>query len=402
MNATPQLKVLIAGAGIAGPTLAYWLVRQGIAVTIVERAPAIRTGGYVIDFWGLGYDIAERMGLVPELEERGYHVKHVRIVDHTGRRRGGFPVSAFDRLTNGRYVSLPRSALAAAIYARVEHDVETIFDDSVVGLAEHAGGVDVTFERTAPRTFDLVVGADGLHSSVRACAFGPEDQFERYLGYKVAAFDTLGYRPRDEDVYVMFTEVGQQVGRFAMRGDRTMFLFVLADEDPRADLHDVRAQQALLRRRFGNSGWECPAILDALDASDSLYFDRVSQIHMARWTTRRVALIGDAACCVSLLAGQGSALAMIAAYVLAGELRLARGDPAPAFARYEERLGEFIASKQRAALRFASSFAPRSAWRLYVRNQLSKLLSVPLVAKLAIGRGLVDKVDLPDYAAPVT
>lgn len=394
------MRILISGAGIAGPTLAYWLAHYGLQPTLIETAPRLRTGGYVIDFWGAGFDIADRMGLIPEIMRQGYVAREVRAVNRSGKRVAGFPVDAFSRLTQGRYVSLPRGELAAAIFRRIEGKVETIFGDSVDRIEQTDKSVRVTFEHGRARDFDLVVGADGLHSRVRELAFGPENGFEKYLGYKVAAFAVDGYRPRDELVYVMYTEVGQQVGRFAMRGDRTMFLFTFADEDATAP-SDTQAQKALLRQRFGASGWECPQILDALDNADDLYFDRVSQIRMdprqGLWTRGRVTLIGDAAFCVSLLAGQGSALAMVSAYILAGELHRANGDYAAAFARYHNLFAPFILTKQKAALRFAGAFAPKSRFGLFVRNQIFNLMAIPWVADLAAGRDLSDNIALPDY-----
>jgi 2-polyprenyl-6-methoxyphenol hydroxylase-like FAD-dependent oxidoreductase len=393
------MRILISGAGIAGPTLAYWLVRHGFEVTLVEKAPALRTGGYIIDFWGAGFDVADRMGIVPELVERGYRVQEVRVVGDDGRRVSGFDASVFDRFTAGRFTSLPRGELAATIYARIEREVETLFGDSIRALTGHGDRVHVELASGAARDFDLVIGADGLHSEVRALAFGPESAFERYLGYSVAAFESAGYRPRDEDVYIMHTEVGRQIGRFSMRGDRTMFLFVFADPAGAGEeLHDPAAQKARLRRRFADSRWrETRAILERLDACDSLYFDRVSQIRLDAWSQGRVALVGDAAFCVSLLAGQGSALAMVSAYVLAGELHAAAGNHEVAFARYRERLAPMIAEKQRAAVRFAGSFAPRSTLQLFLRNQVMKLLSIGVVARAAIGRGLRDTIELPAY-----
>ena len=394
------MRVLISGAGIAGPTLAYWLAHYGFQPTIVERAPTLRTGGYIIDFWGAGFDVAERMDLLGEIDSRGYKVRVVKVVNRDGKRVAGLLTDAISEVTGGRFISLPRGDLAATIFGRIENKVETIFGDSVARIDQDERAVRVTFERGAEREFDLVVGADGLHSRVREIVFDREERYEKYLGYMVAAFETGGYRPRDELTYVMYTEVGQQVARFAMRDDRTMFLFTFADQG--AGLAgDLAAQKALLRLRFGNSGWECPRILDRLDGAGDLYFDRVSQVRMdaqpGLWTQGRVTLIGDAAFCVSLLAGQGSALAMVAAYILAGELYRAQGDYARAFARYQELFAPFVRQKQNAALRFRTLFGPKSKSAMFIRNQVMNLVNIPWVARSAFGRDLLDKITLPEY-----
>jgi 2-polyprenyl-6-methoxyphenol hydroxylase-like FAD-dependent oxidoreductase len=397
------MRVLISGAGIAGPTLAFWLSRYGLEPTIVEKAPQLRTGGYIIDFWGLGFDIADRMGLLPDTLRKGYVAREVRIIDPIGKRISGFSVESLSRVVQGRYISLARSDLAACIYRAIEGKVETIFNDSLARIEQTVQGVRVTFATGMVRDFDLVIGADGLHSRVRELVFGPQNQFEKYLGYKVAAFEVGGYSPRDELVYVMYTEVGQQVGRFAMRGDRTLFLFTFAaPEIEGTAIDDIKAQKALLRKRFGESGWECPKILEALDGVKELYFDRVSQVFMGpqtgSWTRDRVTLVGDAAFCVSLLAGQGCALAMTAAYILAGELHRAGPDYATAFARYQERFAPFVLEKQKAALRFAGTFAPKSKFSMFLRNRVMNLMNIPLVADLAAGRDLADNLTLPEYS----
>jgi len=396
------MDILISGAGIAGPTLAYWLLQYGMNPTIVEQAPGLRTGGYVIDFWGAGFDVADRMGLSEEIKNCGYQLQDVRIVNERGERVAGFPAASFARAAGGRFTSLPRGELASAIFRRVQDHAETIFGDSISSIEQSATSVHVMFESGAQREFDLVIGADGLHSRVRSLVFGPQEAFEKYLGYKVAGFEAPGYQPRDELTYVMYTQVGQQVGRFALRGNNTMFLFIF--EDPslgsvRPD--DTNVQKAILGERFGRSGWECPQILQALEHTKELYFDRVSQIRMNSrqdlWTKGRVTLLGDAAFCVSLLAGQGSALAMIAAYILAGELYRSQGNYAEAFSRYQQQFAPFVARKQKAALRFGGSFAPHSRLSLIFRNQIMNLLRIQWIAELALGREFADKIPLLDY-----
>jgi 2-polyprenyl-6-methoxyphenol hydroxylase-like FAD-dependent oxidoreductase len=388
--------VLISGAGVAGPTLAYWLQRAGYAPTIVDHAPALRTGGYVIDFWGLGYDIAERMGLIGEINRIGYHARELRVVGDDGQRLAGFGTRIFDVLTGGRYVTIARSGLSRLLFEAAKLGPDTIFGDEVVGLHEEVDGVQVQFRHTRERRFDLLIGADGLHSKVRQLAFGPERQFDKHLGYAVAAFEASGYRPRDEDVYLMYGQPGRMLGRFTLHDDRALFLFVLANGgNPLPST--LERQKALLHQTYCNDGWEVPHILQELDRTDELYFDSVSQIRMPKWSKGRIALIGDAAFCVSLLAGQGSALAMISAYVLAGELANAGGHYAEAFANYESRLRSFMEMKQKGAERFAGAFAPRTGWGLWFRNQVIRAFAIPGLARFAVGREITDRLPLPNY-----
>jgi 2-polyprenyl-6-methoxyphenol hydroxylase-like FAD-dependent oxidoreductase len=383
---------LISGAGIAGPAAAWWLNAAGWRTTIVERAPALRSGGYVIDFWGLGYDLAERMGLLNSIDQVGYHMRELRVVGDHGQRRAGFGVSVFDELTAGRFITLARTDLSRLIFEATPA-TETLFGDEIAALSNYPDGVEVRFHRAGARRFDLVIGADGLHSQVRRLVFGPEEQFERPLGYAVAAFEAEGYRPRDPDVYVMYGKPGRMLGRFTLHGDRSMFLFLFAhDGDLPGNLSD---QKSLVRSVFQDGAWETGAIIAALERAGELYLDAVSQIVAPSWSKGRVVLLGDAAFCVSLLAGQGSALAIVAAYVLAGEL--AGGDIGNGLANYERLLRPYIELKQAGATRFAGALAPRTHFGMWFRNLVMQALGLPGVSKLAVGREITDRLSLPNY-----
>ncbi|MGA7324432.1 MAG: FAD-binding domain, partial [Rhodomicrobium sp.] len=378
-------RILICGAGIAGPTLAFWLDRYGFEPVLIESAPALREGGYIIDFWGRGFDIAEMMGLQPALMENGYHIKELRIVDDKGRRSGGFTLQSIEKVLQGRYISILRSDLSRLIYGALGGRVRTVFGNTITGIEQDAGGVQVIFAHGKPERFDLVIGAGGLHSPVRNLVFGPKCGYECYLGYYAASFSIGGYPHRDPDAYISYSLPGRQVARYSLRDGRTVFLFVFApDAKVPFDHHDQAAQKALLHERFGSGKWECPGILGALNKADSLYFDAVSQIHMPEWSNGRVALVGDACFCPSLLAGQGSALAMTATYILAGELKKAQGDHAAAFSNYEQLFRPFIERKQQAAARFATSFAPKTRFGIAVRNAVTRLMALPLVARLTM------------------
>ena len=394
------MKIAINGAGIAGPTLAYWLREAGHDVLLIEQAPAFRTGGYLIDFWGLGYDIAERMGLLAQIKELGYQVREVRFVDKRGHKVGGFFVDVIGRVTKGRFTSLRRTDLSAVIHGALR-GVETQFGNSIAGINEQQDGVRVHFDRGPARVVDLLIGADGLHSRVRRIAFGPASQFEVSLGYHVAAFELKGYRPRDELVYVSHAVPGRQVSRFAMRDDTTLFLFVFRDEYLRGTPSAAAADpKSALARVFADVEWECPQILAAMTSVHDLYFDRVSQIRMDRWALGRMALVGDAAACVSLLAGEGTGLGMAEAYELARALQDCDDDHTAAFARYEQRLMPLLKRKQQSAARFASSFVPKTGFGLAMRNVITGLLRIPVIADTFIGRDLRDDFTLPEAYDP--
>jgi 2-polyprenyl-6-methoxyphenol hydroxylase-like FAD-dependent oxidoreductase len=390
--------VLISGAGIAGPTLAYWLARCGFVPTLVERAPRFREGGYMIDFWGVGFDVAEQMNLAPRLREVGYSFNQIKFVDAKGRIRSQFGGNAFRRVLGDRFISLPRGDLAKAIFDTIAGNTEIIFDDSIVSIREDSAGVEVAFERSPPRRFDFAVGCDGLHSIVREIAFGPERKFEKYLDYYATSFLTADYPHRDELAYVSYGAPGRQVSRYALRDKTTAFLFVFARDHPFTSPVAVDQARQIVHETFARDAWiEIPEILERLKRCGHLYFDSVSQIRMPQWSSGRVVLAGDAAYCPSLLAGEGAAFAMAGAYILAGELGRAEGNYGRAFRTYEERFRAFIERKQRAAESFAGSFAPKTRFGLFVRDLVLRSASFPLVSGWLTRRFVSDRFELPDY-----
>ena len=390
------MRIAINGTGVAGPALAWWLRRYGHEPVLFEKAPSLRTGGYIIDFWGVGYDVAERMGLLPALSHEGYVMQALRLLGANGRTVASLNVSTFRALLKDRYVSIARGDLASTIYHSCG-DVQTFFGRSIVGIDEGERSVRVRLSDDSEDEFDVVVGADGLHSQIRSLVFGPEARFEHSLGCYVAAFTLPGYRPRDELTYVSYTVPKRQVFRIGLRDDVTSFLFVFREELLSNLPGSLDERRDALRSVFRAMEWEVPQILARLDLVDDIYFDRVSQIRMDHWSKGRVVLIGDAAACVSLLAGEGTGLAMAEAYVLAGELQRSGGDYATAFREYEAKLRPFLRSKQQAALRMIGFFAPKSVLGMSVRNLAARLSANPLLAQFILGAALRDDFRLPEY-----
>jgi 2-polyprenyl-6-methoxyphenol hydroxylase-like FAD-dependent oxidoreductase len=394
------MRVAINGAGIAGTTLAWWLRRFGHDVLLVEKAPGIRTGGYILDLWGIGYDVAEKMGVLARLQALQYHVEELRMLDRQGRVCGGYPTQVLSRLARNRLLALARSDIAATIHGALDSAVETIFGDSIRTIADDGNRISIGFDRAPSREVDLVVGADGLRSRVRTLAFGSEAKFDHALGCHVAAFELSGYRPRQESIAAIHGAPGRYVSRIPLRDDKTLVFMVFRDEYLAGGIPTNESQRkSALREVFGDMAWECPHILCAMADANDIYFDSVSQIRMERWTKGRVALVGDASACPSLIAGEGAGLAMAEAYVLAGEIHACRGDLVAAFARYEERMRPALVRKQKAAEKMVGEFVPKSALGVAARNFSTLLMRLPVFPELLMGSYLRDAIKLPDYAA---
>jgi 2-polyprenyl-6-methoxyphenol hydroxylase-like FAD-dependent oxidoreductase len=389
--------VLISGIGIAGPTLAWWLTQAGFDVTLVESAPGSLNDAYMIDFWGAGYDVAERMGLLEELRDRSYRIDEMRFVNARGERIGGVELRSLRSILSGRHFSILRGDLAVALYERVARCVDQSLGESIAAIEQRQDDVFVQFASGRARRFDLVIGADGSHSRVRELAFGAQEAFERRLGYYAAAFFVDRYPFRDERAYVSYTAPRRHLARYALRDGRTAFQFVCVAPSRASDPPGTRAQKNFLRTMFRSNAWEIERILAALDAAEDLYFDRVSQICMPQWSKGRVALVGDACFCPSVLGGQGPSFAMAGAYILARELQRLPGDHASAFRAYEQGFRGFVSGKQAAAQRLGAWFVPRTRLGLAWRNTASALLSNSFVLRQALGKELLDPFELPAF-----
>ena len=382
---TPQT-VLISGAGIAGPALAHWLHHHGFAVTVVERAPELRTGGYKVDIRGVAIDVVERMGLLPDIQRAGTDMRTGAYVNDDGERIATLPADIFGARV-GRDDEIMRGELARLLHDRTKGGVEYLFGDSITSLTEqHDGGagtegpaggqgcVEVTFERHAPRRFDLVVGADGMHSAVRRLVFGPEESFVRPLGAYIAAFSMPNELSLDrEELYHLIP--GRMVCAYSSAGDPEA-KGLLAFRSPRLSYdHRDRAEQvALLEAAFAGDGWQVPRMLEAAREAPDLYFDAMSLIEMDSWSRGRVVLLGDAAHCASPASGQGTGIALVGAYVLAGELAASGGDPAVAFERYETAMRGYVAVNHALARKYAKEMTVESRWQIRLRHLMLRML----------------------------
>ncbi|PWV55620.1 FAD-dependent monooxygenase [Chitinophaga sp. S165] len=360
--------VLISGASVAGPALAFWLTRYGFKVTIVERAPAIRPGGYAVDFRGTAIHVLKRMGLYEEVKKHETRAGKITLVDKQGKKIAGFP----DGFTSGE-LEIMRGDLANILYEASREHVEYIFDDSIIGLRECEDGVNVTFDHHQPRKFDLVFGADGLHSKVRALAFGNESNYIHHLGLYIAIFTTPQFIDLGMDG-LYYGVPGKRMGVFGARnGKEARASFYFASEAFAYNYRDTEQQKQIITARFSGEEWHTEQLLKLMDTAPDFYFDSISQIKMDSWSKGRIALVGDAAHCASPMSGMGTSMALIGAYILAGELKAADGDYQQAFASYETQMRTFVQKCQELA-DGVEWFVPKTKFRQWMSRQLWRLL----------------------------
>jgi 2-polyprenyl-6-methoxyphenol hydroxylase-like FAD-dependent oxidoreductase len=350
------MRVVISGAGIAGLSLALRLRQQGLKPLVLERSPRLRDGGYMLGLSDPGLDAAERMGLADALRVAQHLPGRFVAMGSQGQERFSIDGRSLDRLVGRRQLNLMRGDIEQALYERVREEMEIRFGVWVEALEVTRNGVAVRLNNGEEVGGDLVVGADGLHSKVRALHFGPEEGFVHPLGSRVAAFllDRSEFPDVERDTSYSMTEVGRAAALAAIGTNRLVAYFIWRTE-ARPRLGTVEEE---LRRAFAGAGWHVPALLDRLSHTEDVYFDEVAQVVMPHWSAKRVVLLGDAAYAVSLIAGKGATLAMAGAVVLADALTEGAGEPEKAFASYEARLRPWVEVAQRTARRNVHLFTP--------------------------------------------
>jgi 2-polyprenyl-6-methoxyphenol hydroxylase-like FAD-dependent oxidoreductase len=392
--------ILISGASVAGPTLAYWLRRYGFHPTVVERAPAPRPGGQAIDLRGAARGVADRMGILHRVRQAHVGTRGMAYVDAANQRLASMPADLLGD-SGGAIAELEilRGDLVDILYQATRNDVEYLFDDAISELTQGDDGVKVSFQRGQPRRFDLAVGADGLHSGARALAFGPESAFVRHLGAYVSSFTTSNHLDLD-GWELLYNAPGKTAGLYPVRqGTQATAIFFFASPPLAYDRHDLQQQKQLLAEAFAGEGWEIPRLLEAMWQAPDFYFDTVSQVHLDRWSAGRVALVGDAAYGPSPMAGVGTSLALVGAYVLAGELAAAAGNHTTAFGRYERELRDYVAKGQKLAKGNAIGLIPRSHNQIRMRNLFIRMLPYLPWRNLAVGgvQKAANAITLKDY-----
>ncbi|MEV4246727.1 FAD-dependent monooxygenase [Streptosporangium canum] len=368
------MRILISGASVAGPVLAYWLTRHGFSVTVVERAPTLRrTGGHAVDLFRPAMDISEKMGVLPRVEERATGTNRMTLCREGARRPVRVDLSKIFSATSDRHVEIMRDDLSEIYYDATCDDVEYVFGDSITAISPDG---EVRFENAAPRRFDLVVGADGLHSNVRRLVFGDKSRFSAFIGAYLGVLTLPNTSGLDGELLI-HVGVGRTAGMYGARhlGDaRALFLFRSERE---LDYHhrDAPRQKELLRGAFDGLHADVDRWLDELDRTPAFYFDSIAQLRMDTWSRGRVTLVGDAGYCPGPAVGGSTSLAVVGAYVLAGELARAGGDHERAFPAYERAMAEHVRGSRAVGLSAAKTLIPTSRLGVSGLAQGARLIS---------------------------
>lgn len=400
-----QPTVLVSGAGIAGPALAHWLSDYGYRVVVVESAPGIRPGGQTVDLRGAGRDVVTRMGLMDELQRRLIEQKGIAWVRADGTRRAEMPVTAFHGNGVVSKLEFLRGDLVDALYEYTRARAEFRFDTRITALRQTGGGVEATLSDGTMVTADLVVGADGPHSAVRRLAFGPEEQFVQLLGGYNAWFtapDTAGL----DGWYLMYQAPGLNASMRPAHDPALCKAGLAFRSEPLSfDRRDPDEQRTLLARHFAGAGWHCETLLAAAADAGDFYFDAFLQVRMPTISNGQVTLVGDAGYCASPLSGMGTSLALVGAYVLAGELgpaeALDTAEIPDALTRYEAVMRPYI-DRCQALPQGIDGYLPKSSSDVVVTAQVMNWMQRRPFRGFAERKWFTtaDAVDLPAYPLP--
>lgn len=399
-----QPTVLISGAGIAGPSLAFWLTRNGYRVVIVEIAPGIRPGGQTVDLRGAGGDVVERMGLMDQMRERALDQHGIKWIRADGSTRAEMPVTAFNGNGLVSKLEILRGDLVDVLYQATKDDTDYRFDTRIEKLEQTDDGVEATLADGMTVQADLVVGADGPHSAVRRLTFGPEEQFVKPLGGYNAWFsapDGVGL----DGWYLMYQAPGLNASMRPSHDPAVAKAGLAFRSEPITyDRRNPDEQRALLNQHFAGAGWQCDALLAAAAAADDFYFDAFVQVHMPTISQGHVTLVGDAGYCASPLSGMGTTLALVGAYVLAGELGDADSVDAQgiqsACTRYESVMRPFIDNCQDLP-NGIDGYLPKSASDVTITTAVMKWMQRWPFRPIAEKRWFTtaDSIDLPQYSS---
>jgi 2-polyprenyl-6-methoxyphenol hydroxylase-like FAD-dependent oxidoreductase len=392
------MRVLISGGGIAGPAAAFWLHRAGAQVTVVETAPGPRPGGHAVDIRGIARTVVERMGLLDAVKAARVDERGIALVDRDNRRLALMAADAFGGEGIVAEIEIARGDLARILHDATAGDVDYRFGDRIVRLAPDVDGVDVTFRSGGTERFDLVVGADGVHSGVRALAFGPEKEFVHFLGGYGAYFTVPD--PGDlENLFAMYNAPGGLVaGLRPERGGTAKASLSFLEPEPRYERITRADAERVLAERMTGAGWRVDEFLAAMPDADDFYFDSLNQVRVDTWHRGRIGLLGDAASCGSPLAGLGTSVALVGAYVLAGELAAAGGDHETALAAYQRVLQPYAKAAMELPPGGINGFAPSTRTMIWLRAQSMKLMNHwPWSAMMRKIANRADAITLPDY-----
>ncbi|RYE84567.1 MAG: FAD-binding monooxygenase, partial [Myxococcales bacterium] len=345
------LRVLVSGASFAGLATAYWMRRLGHEVTVVEAASGLRTGGTAVNIEGRTVEVVARMGILEAIRARRLSLERWEYKNADDVTEGVMEQRQPGEPPPADSIEVERNTLLGLLYDLVKDDVEIVFDDRITALSETAGGVEVAFRRGAPRSFELVFGCDGLHSTVRRLWFGDESRYTHFLEqyFAISIVDKSLIRP---DTAQMFNVPGKGIMLNAYK-DRTDIILCFVSEQEIAYNHRDEAQQRrIVAERFAGVGWRAAELLEEVRLSTSFYFDKLCQVRMPSWARGRVALVGDAAYCASPAAGKGGSLALDGAAALAEAFAKHPGDLERAFREYDDSFRPYIEEVQAAAVRF--------------------------------------------------